>query len=162
MWLFKPLGFVWLLPVTILFWLFYVLPLWYRDFRFCGFVSFGVARFELVSNRSWYARLWRDWAGSAGPCCIMHRRGLTAHDLRFTLKHEHRHCMQQYCFGPLFYPLYVLCSAAIWVYSWAADDDFHAYLDNPFERDARGAAGQPVYIPRRLWPHGRNDRWPWW
>lgn len=160
--LFKLMGFCWLLPVTLLFWVFYLLPLWYRDFRFRGWVGFGVARFELQSQHSWYAKLWRDWAGFAGPCCILHRRGLTGRQLTRTLQHEYRHCMQQLLFGPLFYPVYALCSVAIWVYSSAVDDDYHAYLDNPFERDARRAAGQPVYIPRRLWPQGRKDRWPWW
>lgn len=159
--LLKLVGFVWLLPVTVPVWLFYLLPLWYRDFRFCGWAGFGIARFELISQRSWYARLWRDWAGFSGPCFILHRRGLSASSWARTIRHEHRHCMQQLCFGPLFYPLYCLCSVALWVYARAFDDDVHAYFDNPFERDARRAAGQPVRIPRNEWPE-RNDRWPWW
>lgn len=160
--LLKLVGFVWLLPMTIPFWLFYILPLLWRDIRFRGFAGFGVARFELVSRHSRYARMWKNWAGFSGPCCILHRAGLSKRDLAVTIAHEHRHCMQQLVFGPFFYPLYVLCSAAIWVYATIANEQYHAYLDNPFERDARRAAGQPVRIPPDRWPGGPEDRWPWW
>jgi hypothetical protein len=157
----KLLGFCWLLPVTIPFWLLYIVPLMWRDIRFVGWEGFGIARFVLVSQNSWYARLWRDWAGFSAPCAIIHRDYI-GHYLDRTIVHERRHCIQQFWFGPFFYPAYLLCTAALWVYGHAKDADVHAYLDNPFERDARRAAGQPVRIPRSDWPHGRDDRLPWW
>ena len=158
----KRLGFLWLLPVTIPFWLLYVLPLLRRDLRFVGWLEFGLAHFEVVSRNSWFGRKWRDWAGFSGPCCVITRSDLTAYQRRQTIAHERRHCMQQLLFGPLFYPAYALCSAALWVYGARTNADLHAYLDNPFEVDARVAAGQPRRIPREYWPHGRDDRIPWW
>ena len=163
--LLKLLGFLWLLPVTIPFWLLYVLPLLLRrDLRFVRWYDFAVAHFKVVSRHGWYARKWQDWAGFSGPCCIITRSDVSAdpYQLHRTLVHEHRHCMQQLLFGPLFHPAYGLCTAVLWVYGTVTNADVHAYLDNPFEVDARVAAGQPRRIERKYWPHGRDDRLPWW
>lgn len=159
----KLLGFVWLLPATIPFWLFYLFPLMLSgNIRFSGWEGFGIARFVLVGRSGWYWRLWRGWVGFGGPCCLIHKPMSDGPVLRRTIAHERRHCLQHFVFGPFFFPAYLLCSAAIWVYGTVTDADVHAYLDNPFELDARKAAGQPVTIPRDHWPHGRNDRLPWW
>lgn len=157
----KCLGFLWLLPATVLFWLVYM-PLAWRNLRFVGWLSFGIAHFEVLDRDSWYSKKWRSWYGFSGPCCIITRSNLSWVRLRRTVIHERRHCMQQLLFGPLFYPLYGLCSAALWVYGTATDADVHAYFDNPFEVDARVAAGQRRRIPRTDWPRGRDDRLPWW
>lgn len=153
------LGFIWLLPATILVWLFYVLPLWVsNNITYHGSVSgtFFIFKFRTSKNKSnWYAKAWKDWAGWSGPCVIIFR-----HDCYddSTLLHELRHCKQQFVFGILHYPIYLLSSALIWLFI----SNRHAYLDNPFERDARKAAGQMVDIPREYWMHGPDDRWPFW
>jgi hypothetical protein len=161
------LGVLWLLPITILVWLFYILPLTLRDIEYIGQPSFMVFHFQLISKRSWYARLWRDWLGWSGPCVIIARNP----DNLFTpvkasmakiIIHETRHCYQQFVFGPLFYPAYILCSIVLWMLGKFTSRKIHAYLDNPFERDARRAANQQVNIPPEQWPQGSNDMWPWW
>lgn len=69
--------------------------------------------------------------------------------------HENRHVLQQMVFG-VFQPiLYILSSIFIWCFIW----NKHSYYDNPFERDARRAAGQIVNIPKSQWS---GDRWSWW
>ena len=71
--------------------------------------------------------------------------------------HERQHVLQQYWFGLLQPVLYVLFCAVIWV----TMPEKHSYYDNPFEKDARRAAGQDVDIPREKWKDP-NDRWYWW
>lgn len=46
-------------------------------------------------------------------------------------RHEHRHVLQQLLLGPLFFPVYLACSA------WALLRGGHLYTDNALERDAR-------------------------
>jgi hypothetical protein len=180
----RLLGFVWLLPVTILVWTFYVLPLAFLDeIRWDGWHSFLVARFRLVDPKegigSWYYQQWHNWAGWSGPCVLVYKnasirslaRGLHAapHSVLSVLKHEERHCVQQFLFGPLFYPIYFLSSVVLWVYGEVYDlvwggypAKSHPYYDNPFERDARRAAGGVVDIPPHMTGVANDNRWPWW
>jgi hypothetical protein len=58
--------------------------------------------------------------------------------LELTRAHEHVHVRQAERWGPLFIPAYLLASAAIWLLRPGGD----AYLDNPFERQARREAGE--------------------
>lgn len=164
----RVLGFIWLLPMTVIVWAFYVLPLMWKDLRFVGWADFLVAHFTVKSKHSWYAKAWRDWLGWSGPCVVVTRSVADEYehlpsakieeiDAR-TLKHELRHCQQQFVFGALHYPLYGLASLWIWLFvKWK-----HSYLDNPFELDARRYAGQKVRIPIEEWPDGSKDRWAWW
>jgi len=159
----RILGFIWLLPATILVWLFYISWGWGFGFiKWSGWHSFLIAEFLLVNKDSWYARLWRDWAGWSGPCVIIIKDlpgGFDDPWVERTRAHEgDGHGVQQFIFGPLFYPVYILVA----VFMWFFFHDKHAYLDHPFERHARKAAGQQVDIPRHQWMHGPNDRWPWW
>jgi hypothetical protein len=160
----RIVGIIWLSPATILVWLFYVIPTWliWRDLVFVGWAQLGIAEFRLASKglERWHVRLWRDWAGWSGPCVFITKElaGAPVAITDRTRRHEIRHCVQQFLFGVLFYPVYLLAS----VFIWLVLRTLHAYLDNPFERDARKAAGQPVYIPPENWPQGPRDRWPWW
>jgi len=170
------LGFLWLLPVTILVWSFYILPLWVAGDIELVDSEWPIAKFKLVSKSSWYARLWKNWWGYSGPCAYIYKdedyiqweasieldKEWLVAAVRRTELHEVRHCFQQLVFGPLHYPLYLLMSALIWLYAAPFNKNLHAYLDNPFEKDARKAAGQQVHIPRSQWPQGPNDRWSWW
>lgn len=154
--------------MTLVVWLFYVLPLMWRDLKFLGWVDLYVAHFEVKSKHSWYAQQWKEWLGWSGPCVVVVRSIASEYphlpsdeiatiDLR-TLNHELRHAQQQFLFGPLHYPMYGLMS--LWIFLFVKFR--HAYLDNPFERDARKHAKQKVNIPPEQWPQGSKDRWPWW
>ena len=166
----RALGFVWLLPATILVWFFYVIPLWgFGYIEYDGSADFLIAKFRLAKGVNWYSKLWDRWWGWSGPCVlIIHHNVSDGTEMTRTLVHEIRHCKQQFVFGAVHYPLYFLCSLIIWI-TWKLTslvgltwmDNVHPYIDNPFERDARHAAGQPVVIPREEWGDPK-DRWPWW
>lgn len=153
------LGSLWLLPVTILVWVFYILPGWLSGtLLWDGWHSFLIARFTLKNSASLYASFWRDISGWSGPNVMAVKQNAGGR----TQDHEYRHCLQQFLFGPLFYPAYVINSVVIWCIGSLTGEPKHAYLDNCFERDARSYAGQPMFIGRSDWPHGKDDRWPWW
>ena len=170
------LGFIWLLPATLLVWLLYVLPLWALGYIKLDSIKWPVVEFKLKAVGNWYAKLWKKWWGWSGPCVYIyedtdyiilndgveeqHRAWLNV-QAKVTETHEVRHCLQQLIFGPLHYPLYGLSSLVLWIYGTVANKDIHSYYDNPFERDARKNAGQPVHIPRSQWSDGPNDRNPW-
>lgn len=158
--LLRIIQFVWLLPATILVWLFYILPMWliFRDLVFVSWAELFVAEFRLADKdlEPWYAKAWRDWYGWGGPCVFIRRDDST--NLEKTRIHELRHCEQQFIWGVFFYPAYFFDSVLIWLFA----KNLHAYLDNWFERDARKTAGQIVDIPREMWPQGEEDHWPWW
>lgn len=59
--------------------------------------------------------------------------GRDAESLAWTRAHERAHVRQYERWGPLFLPAYLLASV------WAIARGGHAYLDNYFEREARGA-----------------------
>lgn len=110
-----------------------------------------------VDMTSWtYRYLWhKRWSGvSIGSVIIINPFYQSAQ----TRLHERRHSDQVFLFGVLQPILYVLSTLVIYLFFW----NLHAYLDNPFERDARRHAGQQVDIPRSEWMHGPNDRFPWW
>lgn len=162
----KILGFIWLLPMTAIVWGCYILPFWaFGWLQFHGQAEFLVAMFSVSPKcPSWYSKAWKDWWGWSGPCVVVTREvpDFSGRYAR-TLDHELRHCAQQFVFGPLHYPLYALCLVVVWILGQFPQwENLHAYYDNPFERDARRAAGQPVNIPRDLWKKGPDDRWPWW
>jgi hypothetical protein len=158
----RILGFVWVLPATVLVWTFYILPAWGLGWlTYGGSPTFLVAMFVVAKQRreTWYTRAWRDWAGWSGPCVVLLKEDPALNDAyRRTVAHELRHCAQQFALGLFFYPAYLFASLFVWLFLPGS----HAYLDNPFERDARRAAGQQVDIPRAQWRQGPEDRWPWW
>lgn len=152
------LGTIWQLPWTILCWLFYILPIWGLGWiEYIEFVDFLVVGFR-VKKGSWIAKYWKDWLGWGGPNVIMVRWDVV--DLNGgtearTIKHELRHVYQGLVFGILLNPVYIVCSIFIYFFQL----ERHAYLDNPFERDARRYAGQQVDLMSWQKP---IDRWPWW
>lgn len=163
--LLKLIGFVWLSPMTIIIWTFYVLPAWALGWIKVGSCSeFLIAHFVVNQKASnWYTKAWKDWGGWSGPCVVITKKDQDLSDsFRRTLLHETRHCLQQFLFGALHYPLYILISVVLFPISKTVAKNLHPYLDNPFERDARKAAGQMVSIPRNMWKRGPDDHWPWW
>jgi hypothetical protein len=129
---YRTLGFLWLLPMTIVVWTLYVLPLWITgQIMFDGALDFLVAKFVLIDRGNWYSRVWSKWGGWSGPCVIIYN-GAISLDVKRIWRHELRHCMQQFVFGPTHYPLYGAIFLAYWAFT--AKDP---YYDNPFEVDAR-------------------------
>lgn len=171
----KVLGFLWLLPATVLVWLFYVLPLWViGEIKYEGKADTFIWIFQNPIGKSYYDKLWAKWAGWSGPCVYIYKPYLqkdypwiSQEDLdkytETTRVHEVRHCVQQFVFGVFHYPLYALESARIWFLNLFRpyEKKKHIYLFNRFEIDARKAAGQTVNVPRENWPDGPNDYNPW-
>jgi hypothetical protein len=168
--LFRFVGFFWILPVTILFWVFYLLPLlMLNELQWDGWQSFLVVRLRLrdpdMGVGSTYYQRWQNWEGGSGPCVIIYKNFSVVgrycpERLHKTLVHEERHVDQIFLFGPLYYLIYVGCAVWLWcsghVFGW---NHHHPYWDNPFEQDARRAAGEPMYIDYKT---RIRDIWPWW
>jgi hypothetical protein len=155
----------WIAPF-ILSWA-YALWLWKfsHDMEFKGWIRVGgifpVAKFRLISKKSWYAKLWQDWYGMGFMGIVLYRDEPGIYDdafVKMTLIHEPRHCLQGYILGLLFWILYVVDLLLIYFFIPAR----HPYLDNWFERDARRVSGDQVDFTPDQWPNGPNDRWPWW
>ena len=153
-WLAIIFGNIWMLPNTI-FSALYLGAL--ALFGQVGFVRFTSWAIMLQAKKgTWLANKgMKQWAGWASGVFIILRHDYTS--CQRTVTHEERHVKQQMIFGVLQPILYFLASVFIWVFLRSK----HSYLDNPFERDARRAAGQRVDIPRDQW-NDPNDRWAWW
>jgi hypothetical protein len=141
----RAVQFLWLLPMTILVWLIYVLPLLIaKQVRYQEtFMGCVVLRLNNEKN-TWYTRLWFNWAGWSGPCVLIYKHINERVD-RNTFHHEYRHCWQQLWFGPLHYPLYGLNFV---VFKLFTDKD--PYMDNYFEVDARDYAAKKMREEARL------------
>lgn len=146
------LGNIWMLPNTV------VSAVYLGLFWVCGQVRFrGIGRWSIqleVKKDSW---LWEHmkgggWNGWASGAFITMKdyydKGII---------HEERHVLQQMVFGVFQPVIYILASVFIWLVFRSK----HSYYDNPFERDARKAAGQRVDIPKTWWK-SPDDRWAWW
>jgi len=125
----RALGCLWLIPITILVWVLYILPLWALGWIKCrGWGGFAVIEFRVVERDTWYYRAWRRWGGWSGPQVI-----LLIADNPEVRAHELRHCDQQFVLGPFFYWLYAMYWFVIWIFLPSKSP----YYDNPFEIDAR-------------------------
>lgn len=161
----KILGFIWLLPATILVWLFYIIPLLiFREVRLVGKADIFIWVIENpIDPTSWYDKRWQRWAGWSGPCVYIFKDVGDDQQNAITEIHEVKHCNDQFIWGVFFYPAYFFHSAWLGMSNlWKKrEDKRHIYYDNYFERRARAAAGQLVDIPRSMWPDGPDDYNPW-
>lgn len=114
----------------------YTLWLWLlsKDISFEGWVFWRgfipIARFRLISKKSWFAKAWANWYGHALLGVIIHRDEQGTFDdnhVEKTIIHELRHNQQQLILGFMFYILYGI------------DYLLHGYYDVWFEKDARAA-----------------------
>lgn len=137
----KIAGFFWAAPVTlpglVYAGLFGALG-WYRWHG-----AEGVALVWKVDDDAcpeWLRSAWRSWAGHAiGNVIVMH---VDPEDSESTLRHEMRHaeqCMRLGVFQPVMYGLNMLA-----IKLGCPDSD--PYYSNPFEIDARRAAGQLIDV----------------
>ena len=131
-------------------WAYCGILLWAGDLRLEGWVKwrgwFPVARFRLISTKSWFARAWQNWYGHALLGCMIHRDEKGEFDNEFVeevIVHELRHNVQQLILGLVFYLAYGVASLV------ALIRGKNGYLDNWFEVDARAAASAWVNAGRK-------------
>jgi len=152
------LGFFWVLPVSILGWVFIGILAALRQIENIEVQNDLSFVWDLKNSGFFYKYMEGKWFGFAvGNSEIVADAPDTERGIR-KLKHENRHVKQQYALGVFFFPVYVVESLRLFFFH----KDKHAYLDNWFERDARKHAGQIVDILPEQWPEGPKDRWPWW
>lgn len=142
---FKVLGYIWSAPVTV-FGLVYALLFnllgWYA---WCG--VFGDALVWVVKTDkapTWLLNLWKKWAGHTIGNVVVLKQTPAARPVILT--HEQKHvdqCMRLGVFQPLVYALSYLALK----FGCTGSDP---YYSNPFEIDARRAAGQIVDVEGRL------------
>lgn len=115
---------------------------------------FPVARFRLISTKSWFARLWDRWYGHAMFGGMIHRDEVGMHDDRWvetTIVHELQHNLQALCFGLLQGVAYGIH------YVWLEAHGQDGYWLNVMEVDARKAADRWVLLGRpRIFDFGER------
>lgn len=153
-WLFLVLGNIWMLPTSLVSAL-YVGVMWaFGQFEWGYTTGWALVLLVPKGSRLFNHMSKSGWAGwSSGPFILLREDHETS---AISITHEERHVKQQLLFG-VFQPiLYIFSSVWIWLFK----KQLHSYYDNPFEVDARRAAGQKVKIPPEQWKNG--DRWAWW
>ena len=152
------LGFLWVSPVNILFSIFWCFPMYFKGVFKHVVWDWETWSFQVIVNPSsdFHKSAMKGWAGFVVGSFIVLRKGWVN---GIVLRHEQTHVLQNYIFGILFYPLYILCSLFIYLFG---NSRTHAYYDNLFEVWARKSAGQPSRLPQDKWRDGQSDRWPWW
>jgi len=132
----------WYLPLIIT-WI-YLLWLWKvsGDIKFEGWVRWRfivpIARFRLISTKSWYAKLWKRFYGFGLFLAIIHRDEKGIYDdawVEKTIVHEIRHVSVALILGLLMWISYGLIFLTLKIFT-----NKDAYRDNPYEIDARKAA----------------------
>lgn len=149
---------LWVLPTNIVGWIFYFLPQYIRGvFEKVTIQKDGIIKWDINNNSSFYKKMInKKWWGYVIGSNVIFIDLISAED-ETKIKHEEAHIMQNYIFGPFFYPIYILLSLYVLIFK----REKHSYYDNPFELQARKSAGQQINIPKEYWKDGPNDRWPW-
>jgi hypothetical protein len=153
----RPLAYLWAAPATLLGLLLLVLASMSggRARRVQGVLEVhgGLVR--------WLLTRWVPIAGGASAITLGHVVvGRDADCLERCREHEQVHVRQYERWGPLMIPAYFASSLVAWLRGR------HYYLDNAFERAARGAAISPARVPapgsapesRPPRPRGRRPR----
>jgi hypothetical protein len=97
-----------------------------------------IARFRLVSTKSWYAKLWNKFYGFALFLAMIHRDTKGPYDDEFvekTIVHESRHVLITVIFGLSSWLAYGLNFVYLMLFT-----NKDPYMDNWFEKDARRIA----------------------
>lgn len=154
------IGWIWLLPVHIagLFWFLPMLikgnfeNVWWDWNWWC-------LNWNLKDDSKFVKESMEGWWGFVIGNNIVYVNDdpLDAHYDYKHMIHEQQHVKQNYLFGMFFYPAYMLATAYIYLFQHGK----HSYHDNPFEVNARNAAGQQVILTPEEWMNGPNDRFPW-
>jgi len=160
------LGFIWCLPSTLLFWIFFCIPHWIAGtFESVEWRRNLAIVWDVANDSKFFKKSMKGWYGFVGGANIIsvdtpgkfEKTPDTFKAYLQHLMHEMYHVFQNYVLGIFFYPVYI----AIALFIRAFLKDKHAHHDHPMERMARKYAGQQIDIPREDWIDGPNDRWPW-
>lgn len=138
----RLVGFIWASPLTVLgltyATLFTALG-WYKRLDSQGDVM--VWQLQADKAPEWLKKKWERWAGHCIGNAVVLKYAPDTDRGRVTLRHEQEHarqCMVLGVFQPIIYGITYL---ALMTCKHA-----HPYYDNPFEIDARRAAGQVVDV----------------
>lgn len=124
---------LWQLPMTILVWGFYILPLWELNVIVLDGYYGRVHVFRPTGKWGWYVRAWDGWLGVGLPNCIILSEGV--HGARESTKaHELRHVMQWRVLGVLFPVVYLAGMLVAYLRGR------HPYRDSWLEVDAQRVA----------------------
>lgn len=139
-------GLVWALPLTLLGLCHVLLPAtlrWYRPVAYPGLAWVWVVE---ASSPAWLKRMWGGRSGCTLGNVIVLSVDPTSKRGQMTLRHEQEHADQHMRLGVLQPVLYNLFSLCIWL----ACPLSSPYYSNPFEVEARRAAGQVVDVEGTL------------
>jgi len=136
----RIIGIAWAAPVTVFGLLYVLLFSLFGWYKFLG--SRGDALVWTIDKPpSFLDKMWTRWAGQTIGNVIVMKADVETDKGKIVLRHEQEHvhqCMVLGVFQPIIYGIAYLglccCRSA------------HPYYDNPFEVDARRAAGQIVDV----------------
>lgn len=138
----RALGWAWNLPITLLGALYATLFSifgWYHNVGLHG----DALVWEIVPKKMpvLLQQAWRHWNGHTIGNVVVLNGSIDTHRGRITLRHEQEHVRQGMVLGPFLPFFYLLAYLGLKFCKHA-----HPYYDNPFEIDARRAAGQVVDV----------------
>lgn len=141
------LGMIWASPITLVCFVFYVLPCWaMKWYEYIGYHDIVWAWKIREEAPEWMHKLWKGWAGHCvGNIVVVIERPEKSQYAGVIMTHEQQHavqCMRLGVFQPIMYFLNKL------VIRYACKNS-HPYFDNPFEIDARRGAGQVIDYKKR-------------
>ncbi len=124
----RVLGSLWLLPVALPIWLFYLLPFWaWGMLSYTHRAGWNVIFTANTGERDaprWWRNAWARWGGHTMPFAIVMRYGMPSNAAHGVLMHEMRHAEQWLVLGPLFPIVYL---TLLWRFG---------YAEHPMEVDA--------------------------
>lgn len=138
----RVLGYIWTAPLTVLAFVYVTLFTflgWYK--RIGTFGDALVWQPQLEKAPAWLVKAWKGWGGHAIGNVVVIKHDPMSDRFKVTLRHEQEHVRQCMVLG-LFQP--VIYSIA-WIGLYFCRHS-HPYYDNPFEIDARRAAGQVIDV----------------
>ena len=113
------LAVLWLWPMTLFFWIFYLFPALALGWLvYDGSPRFLVARLLITDKNQWYRSKWEGWGGQALPHAVL----LVSYTAQ---PEELRHTDQWLVFGIFFLPIWWLANLLL------------GYDNNPLEVDAK-------------------------
>lgn len=138
----RVLGFIWAAPITVVGFIYATLFTWAGWYSRLG--NHGDALvWQLDEKKSpdWLKKRWQRWSGHTIGNIVVLRYAPDTDRGRVTLRHEQEHVHQCMVLGVFQPVLYGITYVALKCCRHA-----HPYYDNPFEVDARRAAGQVVDV----------------
>lgn len=138
----RALGWLWAAPLTLCGFLYVTLFSLFGWYERLG--TFGDALvWDLNPNRmpAWLKNAWRHWSGHTIGQVVVLNSNPTSYRGQIVLRHEQEHVRQGMVLGVFLPILYGIAYLGLKFCAHA-----HPYYDNPFEVDARRAAGQVVDV----------------